>query len=82
MRRWQLQVAKARLSEVLRASEASGPQEITLRGAGVAVVMARADYDRLTGRKGSFVDFMRRSPLARIELRLRRDRSTTRRVRL
>ena len=82
MRRWQLQSAKARLSEVLRASEESGPQEITLRGEGVAVVVARAEYDRLTGRRGSFVDFMRRSPLGRVELRLRRGRSATRRVKL
>jgi prevent-host-death family protein len=82
MRRWQLQTAKARLSEVVRASEESGPQEITLRGESVAVVVARADYDRLAGRKGSFVDFMRRSPLGQAGLRLRRDRSATRRVKL
>lgn len=81
MRRWQLQTAKARLSEVLRAAESS-PQEITQRGEAVAVVLAKADYERLTGRKGSFVDFMRRSPFGRVELRLRRDRSKTRRVEL
>jgi prevent-host-death family protein len=65
---------------VLRAAQESGPQEITLRGEGVAVIVARADYDRLTGRKGSFVEFLRRSPLGRVELRLRRARSATRRV--
>ena len=80
MRRWQLQAAKARLSEVLRASETSGPQEITLRGNGVAVVLAKADFERLSSRRGSFVDFMRRSPFAGLETRVRRDKSTARRV--
>jgi antitoxin Phd len=82
MRRWQLQTAKARLSEVLRASRESGPQEITLRGNAVAVVLAKEDFERLTSRKGSFVDFMRRSPLAGLRLEIRRDRSRVRRVKL
>jgi len=80
MRRWQLQTAKARLSEVLRASEESGPQEITLRGNAVAVVLAKADFERLTSKKGSFVDFMRRSPLAGVGLKTRRDKGPVRRV--
>ena len=80
MRRWQLQMAKARLSEVLRASRESGPQEITLRGNGVAVVLAKEDFERLTSKKGSFVDFMRRSPLAGLQLKTRRDKSRGRRV--
>jgi prevent-host-death family protein len=82
MRKWQIQTAKARLSEVLRASEESGPQEITLRGNAVAVVVAKADFDRLTSRKGAFVEFMRRSPLAGMELKIRRDKSPARRVEL
>jgi prevent-host-death family protein len=82
MRRWQLQTAKARLSEVLRASQDSGPQEITLRGSGVAVLVAKSDYERLTRKTGSFVDFMRRSPLLGLTLKLRRDKSPARKVRL
>lgn len=82
MRRWQLQAAKARLSEVLRASRESGPQEITLRGSGVAVVVAKEDFERMTSKKGSFAEFMRRSPLAGAALRTRRDRSAVRRVKL
>jgi prevent-host-death family protein len=82
MRRWQLQAAKARLSEVLRASETSGPQEITLRGNGVAVVLAKADFERLSSRRGSFVDFMRRSPFGGLEFKVRRNKSAARRVKL
>jgi prevent-host-death family protein len=80
MRRWQLQAAKARLSEVVRAAEESGPQEITLRGHAVAVVIGRAEFDRLSARNGSFIEFVRRSPLARAELEVRRDKSGVRRV--
>jgi prevent-host-death family protein len=80
MRRWQLQAAKARLSQVLRASAEGGPQEITLRGNVVAVVLAKADFERMTAKKGSFVDFMRRSPLAGLQLKTRRDKSRVRRV--
>jgi len=68
VRSWQLQAAKARLSEVLRAAEEDGPQEITLRGRSAAVVLSRAEFDRRSSRKGSFAGFLRRSPLAGMEL--------------
>jgi hypothetical protein len=47
----------------------------------VAVVLAKEEFERLTSKEGSFVDFVRRSPLAGLELRVRRDRSPARRVR-
>ena len=79
MRRWQLQEAKARLSEVVRAAEEGGPQEITLRGQGVAVVLGRGRYEQLSSRRGSLVDFVRRSPLGGLELGRRRLRGGGRR---
>lgn len=82
MRRWQLQEAKARLSELVKATEKEGPQEITVRGTGAAVLVSRADYERLTRRRDSFVEFMRKSPLAGLRLDLERDRSLTRDVAL
>ncbi len=78
MTRWQLQDAKARLSEVVKSSQERGPQEITVRGKSAAVVLSRADYDRLRCRKPSFLDFIRRSPLVRVDLDLERDRSPAR----
>ena len=81
MRHWQMQEAKARLSEVIRDAEREGPQEITLHGKPVAVVLSREDYERLTGTGESLVAFMRRSPLYGIEeIDLERDRSLTREV--
>jgi prevent-host-death family protein len=82
MTRWQLQHAKARLSEVVRCSEANGPQEITVRGRATAVVLSKAEYDRLRGHKPSFLSFLRRSPLVGQALTVDRNRSHTRYVRL
>ena len=63
MRQWALQDTKARLSEVVRLATEHEPQEITLRGQPIVVVIAREDYDRLTTPLESLVEFMRRSPL-------------------
>ena len=60
---WQLQEAKARLSELINKARAEGPQHITVRGVSTAVVLSEADYERLVGRGESLVEFMRRSPL-------------------
>jgi prevent-host-death family protein len=45
---WQVQEAKQRFSEVLRAVESDGPQTITRHGEEVAVVMDINWYRRLT----------------------------------
>jgi len=81
MHRWQLQDAKARLSELLR-GVTDGPQEITLHGKSAAVVLSKADYDRLRRKEPSLVRFLRRSPLAGVELDIERDKSPARSGRL
>ena len=67
-RRWTLpperstSAAKARLSEVVKLAESEGPQDITLHGRSVAVVVSRAAFEHLSGSGNSLVEFMRRSP--------------------
>ena len=78
MAKWQVQQAKARLSDLLRQAASSGPQEITVRGRPAAVVVSVEDYERLRGRKPSLVEFLRASPLAGIDLDIERDRSPLR----
>ena len=80
MTKWQLQEAKARLSEIVKSSQEEGPQEITVRGRPAAVLLSRAEYDRLLRRKLGFVEFLRRSPLVGVDLDLGRDRSSSRDV--
>lgn len=81
MHSWQIQEAKAKLFKVIKCAESEGPQEITLHGQPVAVVMTRSLYDQLTGNALSFVEFMRQSPLFGLEdISLDRDQSLTREV--
>jgi len=83
MRTWQIQEAKAHLSELVRETESAGPQEITWHGRAVAVVLSKTEYERLTGARQSLVEFMRRSPLyGSDDLDLTRDASVTREVSL
>ena len=64
MRSWQLQTAKARFSELVNRAADEGPQEISVHGKPVAVVVSSALFERLTGNASSLVEFMQRSPLA------------------
>ena len=83
MQTWQIQEAKARLSIVLRGAERDGPQEITNHGRSVAVLLSRADYDRLAGTSQSLVNFMRGSPLyGEEDLVIERNCSLTREIEL
>lgn len=80
MSTWQLQKAKAQLSEVIRKSRDEGPQRITTRGEPVAVVISSEEYERLKRPRQRFVDFMRQSPLYGVELSLGREQTPTRKV--
>lgn len=60
---WQMQEAKARLSELVKCAESEGPQDITLHGQSVAVVLSRRAFERLAGNDRSLVQFMQQSPL-------------------
>lgn len=78
MRTWQLQEAKARLSEVIKQASKEGPQTITMRGEPTAVVISKDEYERLKHPRGSFVDFMRKSPLYGADIDLKREQTLTR----
>ena len=81
MKRWQLQDAKNRLSELVRKASEDGPQVITLRGDDVVVVVAADAYRKMTARpKDGLVAFFRKSPLGRVNLDLERSRDTGRKV--
>lgn len=63
MKSWQLQEAKQRLSELLRAVESEGPQVITRHGREIAVVVDLDDFRRLgDDRREDFKDFLSNGP--------------------
>lgn len=49
------------MSERVRDTERAGPQEIAWRGRAVAVVLSKAEYDRLASTGQSLVEFMQHS---------------------
>ena len=48
---WQLQEAKAKLSELVRRARSEGPQTITVRGEPAVVVISIEEYERLLARR-------------------------------
>ena len=84
MQTWQMQDAKARLSEVVKRAELDGPQDITVHGKSVAVVLSRAAFERMSGQQASLLAFMQASPMAGLddELVIERDASLARDVSL
>lgn len=79
--RWQLQDAKARLSELIEKATTEGPQEITVRGEPAVVVVSRAEFDKLTGKdkKPNLVEFLLASPLAGSGIEIEREKDSTQR---
>ena len=62
MRRWQLQEAKNRFSDVVNRAQSEGPQIVTKRGLEAAVVLSYDEYRRLMGQKLSFEEFLLTAP--------------------
>ncbi|MDR0577160.1 MAG: type II toxin-antitoxin system prevent-host-death family antitoxin [Candidatus Accumulibacter sp.] len=81
MQNWQMQTTKARFWELLRHATREGPQNITVDGQSVAVIVSRELFDRLSGNEQSLADFMRASPLADQDgIEFERDRGLPREV--
>jgi antitoxin Phd len=80
MNQWQLQDAKARFSELVRAAQQDGPQTVTVRGEPAVVVLSQRQYKSLRTRaaRPSFTALMRSSPLVGVALDIERDTSLTR----
>jgi antitoxin Phd len=78
--RWQLQEAKNRLSEVVLEAREHGPQIITVHGKDAVVVIAADEFRKMALRKGSLVEFLRRSPFVGVELAIERSHDTGRPV--
>ena len=74
-RMWQIQEAKNKLSEVINEAIKHGPQIITKHGVEAVIVLSYAEYRKAMLNQKKLSDFFRKSPLAEINLDLRRDKS-------
>ncbi|MBW7849558.1 MAG: type II toxin-antitoxin system Phd/YefM family antitoxin [Rhodospirillales bacterium] len=61
-RKWQLQDAKAKLSEVVTRAQTEGPQIVTYRGVDRAVVLSIEEYRRLEANRPSLLDYLMAGP--------------------
>jgi prevent-host-death family protein len=70
--RWQVQEAKQRFSEVLRAAETGEPQIVTKHGEEIVVVIDIAQYHRLRGGAASLMSYLRADPLVDVDVEFER----------
>ena len=75
---WQLQDAKNKLSEVIERALKQGPQLITRRGEKAVIVMSYKEYARLKNSGTKLSEFFRASPLTKVDLKIKRDKSLPR----
>jgi len=73
---WMLAEAKNKLSEVINLALTQGPQRVRRRNESV-VILDEKEYQRLTGVKTSFKEFLMKGPSFE-ELNLSRDESLSR----
>ncbi len=78
---WRLAEAKNRFSELVKRALAEGPQRV-LRRDDAVIVMALRDYEKLTGKKTGFKEFLMDDGPDLEGLDLSRDRSTMRDINL
>jgi prevent-host-death family protein len=66
MATWKVAEVKSRLSELIDRAMREGAQEITRHGGRAVVVVSAQEWDRKTRRKEGLVQFLDRSPAARL----------------
>ena len=78
---WRLADAKNRFSELVNLALSKGPQRVLRRNDAV-VIVAERDYNKLTGKRRGFKEFLMSSGPSFESLELTRDRSPMRDVKL
>lgn len=73
-KKWQLQEAKNRFTEVVQKASEEGPQTIMKNGNDYVMMLSAEDYRELKQPKNSLIEFFQSSPLSVVELDLKRDR--------
>jgi len=81
-KKWPLQEAKNKFSQVVNEALVKGPQIVTRRGEEVVVIISKEEYGCLKKSQSNLSEFFQRSPLGGVELDLERDRTYPRDVEL
>ena len=75
---WQLQEAKNKFSNLVEQARKVGPQIVTKHGKESVIVLSVEDFHKLTRPKKSLHKFLRESPLAGLDLDVKRDKEPPR----
>jgi prevent-host-death family protein len=67
MKTWQLQEAKARFSQLVKEAH-KAPQSVTVHGKEEVVVLAKEEYERLSGSTASAWDLFKHAPKGDVDL--------------
>ena len=80
MAEWQVQEAKQRFSEVIRAAGAGEVQVITKHGQAVAVVIDIDEYRHLRGESVDLMAYLRADPVGQDDLGIERSSEASREI--
>jgi len=79
---WQLQNAKNKFSNLVDKAQHNGPQVVTKHGKDAVVVLSIDEYKKLINPKTNLLKFFQNSPLAKINLGLKRNKDLPRDIEL
>jgi|SRR3990167_4809002 len=77
-RRWQIQEAKAKFSQLISETGTSGYQTITKNGEPVAYVVSKEDFELYLKPKKSIIEIFDQCPYPEIDLDIKRSNDTVR----
>jgi len=76
---WRLAEAKNRFSEVINKALSEGPQKVTRRDDTI-IILSKKDYEKLTGKRSGFKDFLLNQAPVLDDIELGRDKAPMRAV--
>ena len=79
---WQLQNAKNKFSNLVDKAQHDGPQVVTKHGKDAVVVLSIDEYKKLIKPKTSLLKFFQNSPVAKINLDIKRNKDLPRDIEL
>jgi prevent-host-death family protein len=82
MKKWQLQAAKNKFSQVAEEAAVYGPQIVTKHGQDAVVILGIEEYRRLTRKEKTLAEFLLNSPLSGTQLEITRETSGGREINL
>ena len=80
LRKWQLQEAKNKFSELVEKAIGEGPQIVTKHGEDSVAILSILDFRKLVGPKNSLVEFFAKSPFKGLDLDSSRQKDLGRKV--